>query len=127
MAYYTLPCGLCVHGKCESITGQINEQQIIKNASNRINPTTLGSRFANVELFFFFQAEDGIRDVAVTGVQTCALPIFPFQRTCRGSLFHGCSAVAMGIFGSELRIAVWYMSNGKKPMSLRRPMASPAI
>ena len=24
---------------------------------------------------FFFQAEDGIRDVAVTGVQTCALPI----------------------------------------------------
>src|SRR2546429_351550 len=28
---------------------------------------------------FFFQAEDGIRDVAVTGVQTCALPIFMKQ------------------------------------------------
>src|SRR5690625_5722963 len=27
-------------------------------------------------LFFFFQAEDGIRDGHVTGVQTCALPIF---------------------------------------------------
>src|SRR5207249_9657846 len=27
-------------------------------------------------LFFFFQAEDGIRDRNVTGVQTCALPIF---------------------------------------------------
>src|SRR2546429_2613918 len=27
---------------------------------------------------FFFQAEDGIRDVAVTGVQTCALPISEF-------------------------------------------------
>src|SRR5688572_31278928 len=27
-------------------------------------------------LFFFFQAEDGIRDLTVTGVQTCALPIF---------------------------------------------------
>src|SRR5690554_270919 len=26
-------------------------------------------------LFFFFQAEDGIRDADVTGVQTCALPI----------------------------------------------------
>src|SRR5438270_3522039 len=25
--------------------------------------------------FFFFQAEDGIRDLTVTGVQTCALPI----------------------------------------------------
>ena len=28
-----------------------------------------------IVVFFFFQAEDGIRDVAVTGVQTCALPI----------------------------------------------------
>src|SRR5256886_7077655 len=27
--------------------------------------------------FFFFQAEDGIRDLTVTGVQTCALPICP--------------------------------------------------
>src|SRR5437764_5995433 len=29
-----------------------------------------------VFFFFFFQAEDGIRDTSVTGVQTCALPIF---------------------------------------------------
>src|SRR5262249_58428865 len=28
-------------------------------------------------IFFFFQAEDGIRDWSVTGVQTCALPISP--------------------------------------------------
>src|SRR2546430_8876608 len=41
--------------------------------------------------FFFFQAEDGIRDLTVTGVQTCALPILdaastlPFsRRTPRG-------------------------------------------
>src|SRR2546429_6062160 len=33
--------------------------------------------------FFFFQAEDGIRDVAVTGVQTCALPISA-QQGCQG-------------------------------------------
>src|SRR2546429_7244481 len=32
---------------------------------------------------FFFQAEDGIRDVAVTGVQTCALPI-SLLPSCRG-------------------------------------------
>src|SRR4051794_5778013 len=34
-----------------------------------------------MSLFFFFQAEDGIRDGRVTGVQTCALPIYvrPFQ------------------------------------------------
>src|SRR2546425_3357907 len=30
----------------------------------------------NLVVFFFFQAEDGIRDKLVTGVQTCALPIF---------------------------------------------------
>src|SRR5438034_8492950 len=32
-------------------------------------------------LFFFFQAEDGIRDHCVTGVQTCALPIFECLRS----------------------------------------------
>src|SRR5207253_4004127 len=31
--------------------------------------------------FFFFQAEDGIRDGHVTGVQTCALPIYPTMIT----------------------------------------------
>src|SRR3712207_6464120 len=31
--------------------------------------------FTRVSFFFFFQAEDGIRDIGVTGVQTCALPI----------------------------------------------------
>src|SRR2546430_8928570 len=35
---------------------------------------TLGS-------FFFFQAEDGIRDLTVTGVQTCALPIYMIELT----------------------------------------------
>src|SRR6266498_5315440 len=33
--------------------------------------------------FVFFQAEDGIRDADVTGVQTCALPILPSTSTCR--------------------------------------------
>src|SRR5256885_7281746 len=33
-----------------------------------------------LSLFFFFQAEDGIRDYKVTGVQTCALPISPDVR-----------------------------------------------
>src|SRR3989442_5980374 len=34
-------------------------------------------------IFFFFQAEDGIRDADVTGVQTCALPIFAsFRNLC---------------------------------------------
>src|SRR6266511_5351317 len=34
------------------------------------------SSFSDIFFFFFFQAEDGIRVFHVTGVQTCALPIF---------------------------------------------------
>src|SRR5256885_11718409 len=34
-----------------------------------------------VDSYFFFQAEDGIRDYKVTGVQTCALPICRHPRT----------------------------------------------
>src|SRR5256885_16076452 len=37
--------------------------------------TTVWYRSRSNVLFFFFQAEDGIRDYKVTGVQTCALPI----------------------------------------------------
>src|SRR5437016_7737989 len=36
------------------------------------------------EDFFFFQAEDGIRDWSVTGVQTCALPIWAPTRARHG-------------------------------------------
>src|SRR5687767_119209 len=36
--------------------------------------------------FFFFQAEDGIRDKLVTGVQTCALPIYLAGKTPRADL-----------------------------------------
>src|SRR2546429_6803667 len=39
-----------------------------------------------------FQAEDGIRDVAVTGVQTCALPILSAMRVGYTSEFLACSA-----------------------------------
>src|SRR2546425_9570916 len=38
-------------------------------------------RIGTVGLFFFFQAEDGIRDKLVTGVQTCALPIYAIDTT----------------------------------------------
>src|SRR5437868_9087624 len=37
------------------------------------------------DLVFFFQAEDGIRDRNVTGVQTCALPILPPSALCSPS------------------------------------------
>src|SRR2546430_10434212 len=37
-------------------------------------------------VFFFFQAEDGIRDLTVTGVQTCALPISRSGPTHNGQM-----------------------------------------
>src|SRR5256885_11071384 len=40
-------------------------------------------------LFFFFQAEDGIRDYKVTGVQTCALPIYHQRRRHRAAPVRG--------------------------------------
>src|SRR3712207_7897244 len=39
---------------------------------------------------FFFQAEDGIRDIGVTGVQTCALPIFEINCRAQLSIMEAC-------------------------------------
>src|SRR5256885_8768420 len=44
--------------------------------------------------FFFFQAEDGIRDYKVTGVQTCALPISPCSQHAFGPFWSNHSGVA---------------------------------
>src|SRR5216683_23153 len=41
-----------------------------------LTPTVLGAQDS-----LFFQAEDGIRDLIVTGVQTCALPILTVSRS----------------------------------------------
>src|SRR5919199_2064252 len=54
--------------------------------------------------FFFFQAEDGIRDHCVTGVQTCALPIWPQRSPTpvrldeRWGLDHGTWSVLCHVF-----------------------------
>src|SRR5205085_6535433 len=48
---------------------------------------------------FFFQAEDGIRDLTVTGVQTCALPIFGFGVGGAGSMGAGCGNGKSGNVG----------------------------
>src|SRR5207253_5264888 len=72
--------------------------------------------------FFFFQAEDGIRDGHVTGVQTCALPIsFQTALSCSGvSLFTGCAAsnrialpTASSISGHQSLISPDLYTNGR--------------
>src|SRR2546430_2651498 len=58
--------------------------------------------------YFFFQAEDGIRDLTVTGVQTCALPIsrygmFPPKASVPLTSAAGADTLA---YGSELKVKV---------------------
>src|SRR2546427_7510969 len=69
-------------------------------------------------LFFFFQAEDGIRDLTVTGVQTCALPISrprpPPGTGPRAGARRGC--------GGRWRPPQWHPRPA--PRSAHRPRAS---
>src|SRR5256885_1429979 len=62
-----------------------------------------------MNFFFFFQAEDGIRDYKVTGVQTCALPISdrPFLQ------FQQSSGGFVSVNGAVIR--VWFCSSSQAP------------
>src|SRR5690349_22879088 len=65
--------------KCEPIVGVITMLPALRTTHTMWGSdcTTVGSTDCCVQYFiFFFQAEDGIRDLYVTGVQTCALPIY---------------------------------------------------
>ena len=53
-----------------------------------------------IGFFFFFQAEDGIRDHCVTGVQTCALPIWYQNMPMPG---HNIGALFVSILKGSLR------------------------
>src|SRR2546426_5917550 len=63
-------------------------------------------------VFFFFQAEDGIRDYKVTGVQTCALPISFFfsakSSTCPcSSSLSSCGQVRKGRRKAKMSMDMW--------------------
>src|SRR5207244_7238197 len=70
---------------------------------------------------FFFQAEDGIRDDLVTGVQTCALPIFAVEGEWRATVDVQVVRVAMtatGLDHHDVGIVV-----GKGPFEVAEPGA----
>src|SRR5688572_32350458 len=64
---------------------------------------------------FFFQAEDGIRDLTVTGVQTCALPIWPADAR----------VPAAGYRGKCFRPAWARSTGGNAPLSSAQLAARP--
>src|SRR3989441_471240 len=78
-------------------------------------------------IFFFFQAEDGIRDKLVTGVQTCALPISPSSGLPRSH--HGCASgrkacdTGTGSGQSTRGIALPLLRIGPNPIS-RHPIVA---
>src|SRR5256884_4140782 len=59
--------------QCLETTRWITSPTISAPQKSKLRPCS--SSWLLLGFVFFFQAEDGIRDVAVTGVQTCALPI----------------------------------------------------
>src|SRR2546430_15831951 len=57
---------------------------------------------------FFFQAEDGIRDLTVTGVQTCALPICPFFTS--SPVCTGMAMISPDAFDFTLRVRIGWIT-----------------
>src|SRR6266496_6276736 len=62
-------------------------------------------------LVFFFQAEDGIRDLYVTGVQTCALPI---SSCCRHSSWPSSSTCSRRRWASKPKQPCWKRSEERR-------------
>src|SRR2546430_16113904 len=69
--------------------------------------------------YFFFQAEDGIRDLTVTGVQTCALPIFHQGRGPAGP-----GGAASCTPSTQMRLA--RATRARRPSTLGEPEAERA-
>src|SRR5690554_6003806 len=76
--------------------------------------------------FFFFQAEDGIRDADVTGVQTCALPIYlvPAHEEVLVALHHFPEKTLIGVRNA---IALEGFREGQlqRPLARRMPLSRP--
>src|SRR5256885_6406892 len=73
-----------VMGICWHIMALCGSADIcLKATYARTETNAVDGEYKEFYVFFFFQAEDGIRDYKVTGVQTCALPILRV-----GNVFH---------------------------------------
>src|SRR5215469_18116812 len=75
---FVLECGATSVTQKDIAEGRISSSGLSTIVQQKVrirdSPGPAGHVQVNTQ-FFFFQAEDGIRDLYVTGVQTCALPI----------------------------------------------------
>src|SRR5690606_39416795 len=76
--------------------------------------------FSVFECIFFFQAEDGIRDFHVTGVQTCALPIFA-QCDAWPSIARGENTLLLASTGSGKTLAAFLVALNRLVFSEQPP------
>src|SRR3712207_7128646 len=63
---------------------------------------------------FFFQAEDGIRDIGVTGVQTCALPIFEVVLIAAATVGTGDPQLDTLVGNLLVVAAAWVLGDGAR-------------
>src|SRR2546421_3703660 len=69
-------CGRVCRARLRDFSRRLSSRQTIRiSFSSGVGTASPKTNCDTCPLFFFFQAEDGIRDLIVTGVQTCALPI----------------------------------------------------
>src|SRR5690554_7607396 len=61
--------------------------------------------------FFFFQAEDGIRDADVTGVQTCALPIYDTVNATIGQGYMLANPLQLAVMSARIATGKKLMPN----------------
>src|SRR5256886_6118133 len=127
----------CASGSsCRRIARAVNASCVNitrKAASGTEGAESLMASSSTPRFFFFFQAEDGIRDLTVTGVQTCALPICTVLGPILGSFilsplaelarlyfaqsgWHGAHLVAYGLL---LIAVVLFLPEGAYPRLAR--------
>src|SRR5256885_12584034 len=78
--------------------------------------------FGDVFFFFFFQAEDGIRDYKVTGVQTCALPICAVSNSLGNSASSSLANRARSVT-VPVPVAIWLPMAYSVPLATCRPLS----
>src|SRR5256885_3092219 len=88
--------------------GVVEDDEVGDEADVCKNFLEIVGRQDRSSVLFFFQAEDGIRDYKVTGVQTCALPIFGGQAiiTISGDGMVGVPGIAARAFGALEHVGV---------------------